>query len=226
MSNCPGGNFLLSLCVCHRHAGVFSIGINKASALTFKEKSGCPQEVYLPEELSWQTYRSGLANENHYITTFNINKRDVKNLENKILCIPIKIDISCKLIFNNNVIKQIKLKHDFGDLISKQENTDFILESVTKRQFPVHQIIIAVHSPVLGELIKNSSSKSAFVDIHDHQMELLLQFIYTGTIKDVHKIDCLGLRELADRFQLKHLSQFAQNAVKVDSHKIKNFCAT
>lgn len=214
ISICPGGNFLLSVLVCHRYSGVFSIGISDASELTFRQKSDYPSQLYLSETLSWNTYLSGHANESHYIKTYNFNKSHVETLKDKILCIPIKIDTSSKQIFNNAVIKQIKLNHDFGDLYTKQENTDFILESVTKRQFPVHQMILAVHSPVLKELLKHSSSNTAFIDINDHDMDLLLQFIYTGTIKEVYKCDCLKLLEIADRFQLKDLFLLTQYAIK------------
>lgn len=213
ISTCPGGNFLLNLCVCHRYAGIFSLGITEGSELTFREKSDS-YLLYLSEQLSWRTYMSGKANENHYIKTFSFNKSDAEALENKFLYIPVKIDISSKQIFNNNVTKQIKLKHDFGHLLTKQENTDFILESVTKRQFPIHEIMLAVHSPVLRDLMKNSSTKTACIDISDHDMEHLLQFIYTGTIKDVHKLDCLKLLEIADRFQLKDLFLLTQYAIK------------
>lgn len=213
ISVCPGGNFLLNVLVCHRYAGVFSIGISDASQLTFKEKTDYPHQLHLPETLSWHTYLSGHADESHYLRTYNLTKSHVQMLENKILCIPIKIDISCQQIFNNKVIKQIKLNHDFGDLYTKQVNTDFILESVTRRQFGVHQIIVAVHSPVLRELMKHSPSNTAFVDISDHDMELLLQFIYTGTIKEVFRCDCFKLLEIADRFQLKDLFLLTQYAI-------------
>lgn len=221
ISSCPGGNFLLSLFVCHRYPGVFSIGISAASEITFRQNGDCTQQLYLSETLNWHTYISGHANESHYIKTFNIKKSNVEALVDKVLCISLKIDISPKQIFNNNVIKQIKLKHNFGDLLTKKENTDFILESVTKRQFPIHQVMLAAHSPVLRELMKHSTSKTAFIDISDCDMELLLQFIYTGTIKNIHKIDCLKLLEIADRFQLKDLFLLTQYAIE-EQIDIKN----
>lgn len=215
LSACSEGNFLLSLFACHRSAGVFSIGISKASEFT--QKSDSLQSLYLSEILTWQTYVSAKANENHYIKTFKLNIRDMEPLENKSLCIPIKIETSCQQILNNDFIKQIKLKHDFGDIFTKQENTDFVLESNTKRQFPVHKSILAAHSPVLRELIKHSSSKTIYIDISDRDMELLLQFIYTGTIKDVLQFDCLTLMEIASKFQLKSLFLLAQHATKVNN---------
>ncbi|XP_026323967.1 uncharacterized protein LOC113233166 [Hyposmocoma kahamanoa] len=212
LSACPGGNFLLSLFTCHRSSGVFSIGISEGSEFT--QKRDCPQSLYSSETLSWQTYLSGQANENHYIKTFKFNKSKMETWENKFLCIPIKIETNCQQILNNNIVKQIKVAHDFGDVLTKEENTDFILVSITKRQFPVHQAILAVHSPVLRDLIKSSSSKTALIDLNDHDMELLLQFIYTGTIKEVHQVDCLNLLEIADKFQLKNLVLLTQHVIK------------
>lgn len=207
---CPGGYFLLSLFVCHRRAGVFSIGINELTELTFTQKSDCPQPQHLSETLSWHTFMSAQANEHHFIKALKFTKTNVESMENNFLYIPIKIETSCKQILNSEEVKQIKLRHDFGDLLNKEEDTDFILESITKRQFPVHKAILAAHSPVLKKFLQHLSSNTAIVDINDDDMELLLEFIYTGTLRNVHKLDHFKLLEIADRFQLKDLFLLAQ----------------
>lgn len=212
-SACPGGTFLLNIFVCHRNIGDIKIGISDAVQVNIRKKRD-PSQYHLSDTLTFYSFRSGRANEHHYIKTFRFDGNAIKTLENNILCIPISIDNNSKYVLNNEIVKQIKLEHDLSELLTKQEKTDFILESVNKRQFPAHQIILAAHSPVLRDLMKCSSSKTAFIDISDNDMELLLQFIYTGTIKDINKQDCLKLLEIADKFQLKDLFLLTQYAIK------------
>lgn len=109
------------------------------------------------------------------------------------------------------MVKRIKLDHDFGGLLSQQDKTDFILESASRKQYKTHKIILAAHSPVLREMIKNSTSQ--FIDSSDNDMELLLQFIYTGTIKDILTQDCMKLLEIADKFKIHNLFLLTQNAI-------------
>ncbi|XP_028161554.1 protein maternal effect lethal 26-like [Ostrinia furnacalis] len=114
---------------------------------------------------------------------------------------------------NNDVIMSIKLHHDLSGLLSKKEKTDYILTSASGKKFPAHKIILVAHSPNLRNLIKDSESDSLFIDIQDHDMDLLLQFLYTGTIKDIIKQNCINLLKIADKFQLENLFLLTQYAI-------------
>ncbi|XP_049886039.1 uncharacterized protein LOC126380569 isoform X2 [Pectinophora gossypiella] len=213
-TTCPGHNYLLNLFVCHRRAGNFSIGIANSGEMVHKKKSNDrPGHSWMPDTLTWHSYRTSKPDENYHIKTYCFSEADLKNLENNTLVIPIRIDMDTMNTLNNDVIKQIKLNHDFSDILAKAEKADFTLISASKRQFPVHRIFLAAHSSVLRDIIKNQTEdKQAFLDISDNDMELLLEFIYTGTIKDILKKDCLTLLQIADRFQLHNLfflTQFA-----------------
>lgn len=208
---CPGNNYLLNLFVCHRTTGNFSIGISNSNELTHKKKHKdiCGQST-LPETLTWYTFRSAQPNEKYYIKTFCFNETNTKALESNTLNVPITIVMNSTVI-NSDVVKRIKLDHDFGGLLTQQDKTDFVLESASRKQYKAHKIILAAHSQVLREMIKNSTSE--FIDISDNDMELLLQFIYTGTIKDILNQDWVKLLEIADRFKLNNLFLLTQNAI-------------
>lgn len=219
-SLCPGFNYLLNLFVCVRKPGNYSIGVSNSNEIFFK-KSERSRQCYLTQNLTWQFLKATQPDENIFIKTYNFNEDDLKNLQNQTFYIPISIHVNSTNTFNSEVVKRIKINHDFGDLLTKQEKTDFVLESVSRKQFHVHRIILAAHSPVLRNLIKNTSTASSFLDINDNDMELLLQFMYTGTIQDLLKQDCLKLLEIADRFQLKNLFLLTQLAL-TEQINVKN----
>ncbi|KAJ8734502.1 hypothetical protein PYW08_013752 [Mythimna loreyi] len=212
-SLCHGGNHLLNLFVSYKKTGTFSIDISNSNELTQKilPEDDVPHLI-LPETMTKYTFKSTKQNKNFFIKTFCF-----KNLEHfnqtSSLYIPVKITVNPKFELNVNVVKSIKLQHDLSGLLTKQEITDFVLESATRKKFPTHKILLAAHSPVLRNMLKNSELTSMFIDISDNDMELLLQFIYTGTIKDVMKQDCLKLLEIADKFQLVQLFTLAQHVI-------------
>lgn len=212
-SACHGDNHLLNLFVCHRKTGSFSIEVSYSNKLSRKVAlyDDVPNLI-LPETLTNYTFKSTKPNQNFFIKTFCFRQLERYNS----LCtlfIPIKITVNPKFVLNSNVVKSIKLQHDLSGLLKKQETTDFVLESATHTKFPTHKILLAAHSPVLRNMIKNTEVTSMFIDISDNDMELLLQFIYTGTIKDVMKQDCLKLLEIADKFQLKQLFTLTQHVI-------------
>lgn len=212
-SMCHGGNHLLNLFVCHRKTGSFAIDVSNSNELTQKvaPEDDVPH-LLLPKSTTKYSFRSTKPNKNFFIKTFCFKNLERFN-QSCTLFIPIKITVNPKLLLNMSVLKSIKLQHDLSELLTKQETTDFVLESASRKKFPTHKILLAAHSPVLRNMLKNSELTSMFIDISDNDMELLLQFIYTGTIKDVMKQDCLKLLEIADRFQLTQLFTLTQHVI-------------
>lgn len=212
-SVCHGGNHLLNLFVCHRKTGSFSIDVSTSNNLTQRvEPEDDVPHLLLAETMNKYTFKSTKQNKNFFIKTFCFKNLERFN-QSCTLFIPIKITVNPKFLLNVNVVKCIKLQHDLSGLLTKQETTDFVLESATHKKFPTHKILLAAHSPVLRNMLKNSELTSMFIDISDNDMELLLQFIYTGTIKDVMKQDCLKLLEIADKFQLTQLFTLTQHVI-------------
>lgn len=212
---CHGNNRLLNLFVCHRKPGNFSIQVSNSNELTQKS---IPDEdvpyLLLPNTLTTgNIFKSTKPNQNYFIKTFCFS-RDLSTFNtSSTLIIPIKINVNPKFVLDENIVKSIKLQHDLSALLTKQEKTDFVLESMTHKQFPTHKILLAAHSPVLRNMIKNAKLTSLFIDISDNDMELLLEFIYTGTIKNVMTQDCMKLLEIADRFQLRPLFMLTQHVI-------------
>ncbi|CAB3259266.1 unnamed protein product [Arctia plantaginis] len=214
-SYCHGNNHLLNLFVYHRKAGNFSVQVSDSNQLTLKKvlEDDVPH-VELPSTLTAsKIFRSTKPNQNYYLKTYCFNKELDSFNPSSTLIIPIKIVVDPKYVLNENIVNSMKLQHDLSALLTKQEKTDFTLESATHKQFPTHKILLAAHSSVLRNMIKSSKLKSLFIDISDNDMELLLEFIYTGTIKNVMKQDCLKLLEIADKFQLKPLFMLTQHTI-------------
>ena len=208
-----GGNHLLNLFVCHRKVGPFAIDVSNSNELTQKvaPEDDVPH-LLLPQTMTKFSFRSTKPNKNFYIKTYCFKHLERFN-QSCTLFIPVKITVNPKFVLNSCVVKSIKLQHDLSDLLRKQETTDFVIESATHKKFPTHKILLAAHSPVLRNMLKNAELSSMFIDISDYDVELLLQFIYTGTIKDVMQQDCLKLLEIADKFQLTQLFTLTQHVI-------------
>ncbi|CAH0747708.1 unnamed protein product [Diatraea saccharalis] len=215
-SVCPGYNYLLNLFVCHRKIGNFSVGVSDSNEIKVKNQhADISGWTMLPDSLTWFTYKSTMPNENYHIKTYCFTERDMKYFNDTIVLIPISIIPNSSPSLNSDIIKSIKLQYSLNGILSKQENTDFILESASKNKFSTHRIILAAHSPVLRSLIKDLKTTSLSIDISDSDMNLLLEFLYTGTVNDILKQDCVSLLRIADKFQLTNLFLIAEYATEL-----------
>ncbi|XP_075989418.1 BTB and MATH domain-containing protein 40-like [Anticarsia gemmatalis] len=215
VSLCHGKNRLVNLFVCHRNIGAFSIQVPMSGNVTQKT---VPEHdvpiLLLPSDFcSPLVFKSTKPNQNFFIKSFSINCDLTQFHSASTMVIPVKIEMNPKFILDDYIVKSIKLQHDLSSLLTKQEKTDFFLESSTNKKFPTHKILLAAHSPVLRNMIKDSKLTSLFIDLNDSDMELLIEFIYTGTIKDVMNQDCLKLLEIADKFKLKPLFMLIQHVI-------------
>ncbi|KAJ0180913.1 hypothetical protein K1T71_002998 [Dendrolimus kikuchii] len=208
-SSCPKQIYLLSLFFRCKSPRNFSIGISDSVNINMVD--GSNKIMTLSENLKWYSFRSVDSYENHYFKTFCFSKKDTKDLHSLSLFIPICIRSETGLNLSPDILRSIKLQHDLGALISKQEKPDFILTSASGTQFPAHKIILAAHSSVLKSLIKEDSN-SLLIDINDTTMDMLLQFLYTGTIKDVSK-QGRQLLEIAKKFKVHALFLLAQQII-------------
>lgn len=215
-SYCHGVNYLLNLFFCQRKAGSYAIQVSDSNEVLNKPMNDENiTHLMLPKVFSrTYTFKSVKPDQHHYIKTFCIDRDMSKYGPVCTLVIPIIITVNPVSLLNENIMKYIKLQHDLSGLLTKQEKTDFVLESVTHKQFPTHKILLAAHSPVLRDMIKNAKLKSLFIDISDNDVELLIEFIYTGTIKNIMQHHCSKLLEIADKFQLKALFLLTQYVVR------------
>ncbi|XP_038209189.1 uncharacterized protein LOC119830301 [Zerene cesonia] len=210
-SVCPGDNFLLNLFVCQRNVGFFSLGISRSN--TLKSEVKCDNYLFLTEELTWKTFKSSKCDDTQYIKTFVFNKSDIEQLKKKILIIPIKIDICSSFTLNNEIVERIQARHNIGSVL-KKENTDFILETASHKQYDAHKIVLCTHSTVLKDMIKKTNTNTMFFDITDQEMELLIEYLYTGNINEINKYDKVMLLKLVQKFELKKLFTLVEQAIR------------
>lgn len=209
-SSCPKQLYLLNFFLKCKLPRNFSIGISDDMNVTVPEDAS--KFMTLSENLKWYSFRCVDSNENHYVKTFCFSKENAKELTNNlILFIPICIKTETVLTLNRDILRSIKLQHDLGSLISKQEKPDFVLSTTSGTKFPVHKIVLTAHSSVLKNLMKEDS-KSLFIDIDDTDMNMLLQFLYTGSIKDVTNKG-KQLLGIAMRFKVHALFLLAQHII-------------
>ncbi|KAG6462486.1 hypothetical protein O3G_MSEX013289 [Manduca sexta] len=200
-SMCPKSFLLLNLFVCHRKTGSFSVGISNSNQFTMTDNI-----CTLPNNLTWYNFRSAQNDETHYIKTFHFPMENFKTdveVDTTTIVIPLNIRVEPPFSLNSDVLKTIKLEHNESNCFIQQEKTDFIIKSDSGKEYPVHKILVASHSSVLRQLMKDKIMLC--LDINDNTVELLLQYIYTGTIKNIGDQNVLDLLETVHKFQLKPL---------------------
>ncbi|XP_013166552.1 PREDICTED: uncharacterized protein LOC106117028 [Papilio xuthus] len=213
-SLCPGYQYLLNVFVCHRKPGIISVGITKSNKLTYKVNIGTVTNNVLSGSLSWQTLRAVESDEINYIKTFCFTEMDTVRMKYETLIIYLSIECEPKCLVSDNVINRVKLNHDFGELLSNESSKDFELKTPSGKVYKIHKLVLIAQSPVLRKTLKNLNEKSLLLDICDDDLELLLQFFYTGTINNVSEENCIQLLEMAGRFELRSLFLFMQDVVK------------
>lgn len=184
-------NYLLNLFVCHRKIGNVTIAVNL---------NGVTQK---------QILKSLRPNEHYHLKTFLLREEDLQLLGDQNLYISVSIDNQTNQLIDSEIIKKMKLQQNLSEVILKQEETDFILESVSKKKFPTHKIVVGAHSPVLRAIIE-SGKTSASLDLSDETMELFLEFLYKGTIRSIKERDCIQLQDVADKLKMENLFLLTQ----------------
>ncbi|XP_050356460.1 uncharacterized protein LOC126777492 [Nymphalis io] len=233
---CPGGNYLLNIFVCHRNTGTFKINISDIeTCIQMKDVTSFSKYLLLPNKMTSKTFRSSQIDKNHYIKSFCFSKEVVDNLH-KTLSIPIEIELKPKCPVDKEILRKIKFRHCSSGMFQRQENTDFILESKSGNKYDVHKVLLATHSNVLRDIIKNSESNSTVVDMNDDEIEVLLEYLYSITDKSILDETLFKLQDVANRYKLGNLIPLMQyelfqkltvkNAIDIfvltDKYKLEN----
>ncbi|XP_052739272.1 uncharacterized protein LOC112051117 [Bicyclus anynana] len=212
----PHGNCLLNIFFCDRQGRSVSIGISDANTITKKTiycNDTVSTQVRLSSTLCWKTFKSNEREESHLLKTYCFSKENVRSLDKQILCIPIEIKINEASVVDRGTMLRIKKNHDLSDLFKRGEYTDYTLESSSGMKYEVHKLLLATHSSVLRNMLKNSNADSLRLNIDDKGMEQFLEYIYTGSVKDILDHNWSQLIELADQFKLDKLFKEAENAI-------------
>ncbi|CAK1599353.1 unnamed protein product [Parnassius mnemosyne] len=212
-----GNIFLLELFICSRQEGSFNVALSSSSELIFDRKSDI---VYLDTTLKdYQLEKeSNLAF--NYVTTYNFTDLDVDLLKDKKLYIAVSFRSPPKIDLDQNIIDFVKCNHDFGALLEDPIDADFTIESSEGDKFQVHKVILASQSEVFKAMLKEETAESQnnyvkLIDVCTEDLQCLIEFIYTGTVKELENRNCFNLLILSDKYNLKGLKDLAQYALSL-----------
>lgn len=199
---CAGTNHLLNLFVCHRKTGNIEISVPK------KYKLSHPMPLIIETEMSTYNFYSANTDEHHYIKTYCFSEKDFE--ESKTMKIskhflPIFLKSGIERTLDPDLVQKIKLEHDLGALIQKEE-PDFSLISTSGMQYNCHRVVLMAH---LKEQLQDPGLQSLSLDVSDEEMDVLLDFMYTGSVRELAKWDRAKLVRLAEKFALVGLRSLA-----------------
>lgn len=172
--------------------------------------------AYLPKELNEFNFKDVPAKKLTYLITYNFPLIDVEQLNGKKLYIHVKLRSSYNI--HSDLITQAQSAHDLGQLLDDPVCSDFTIESSDGHKFQVHKLILATQSMVFNAMLKEDTAESLnnhvkLVDVNKKDLQSLLEFVYTGTVRDIANCNFVNLLILADRYYLKGLYVLAEYAL-------------
>lgn len=97
-------------------------------------------------------------------------------------------------LYCNNALNFTELRNSFCDVAIK----------VSGKQFHLHRVLFAAHSPYFNALFSNSSFKESEIQIDVHMFEKIVDYIYTGKCV-VDAVDVCNLLKCAHMYQVRGL---------------------
>lgn len=214
-----GEIYLLHLFVIRKYDRVANIAVSCSNEITLDRRN--PQAAYLTKclkefEFQKEETPDGNTESFDYVTTYSFTDLDIEFLKERRLYILVEFPISEGLSFS--IVNDVKFRHDCGSLLADPYESDFCIESTDGKKFNIHKLIISAHSEVFTAMLKDDTAESQnnyvkLVDVNSDDLRCMLEFIYTGTVKDLDNVDFVNVLMLADRFNLKGLSELAQYAL-------------
>lgn len=156
-------------------------------------------------DLEERSFRTTQENEQVYLKTYEFKYGDkITNCDQK-LALPIGIKNTAPIRQWNYSFRQL--------LDTRLESADFVIISNTNVKHRIHSIALEEHSPkVLKKQVRRAlddSQTSLFLDINDHEILALTEFIYTNKI--VHSnFDFMDILKLVPKFGLKKLHDWVE----------------
>ncbi|VVC92421.1 uncharacterized protein LOC126980136 [Leptidea sinapis] len=151
----------------------------------------------------------------HYLTTYSFSKIDVELLKHKNLYIPISF-----IDEDLNILKSVDKQFlDFSTLLEDPVGADFTIESEDGAKFAVHKLLLITQSDVFRAMLKEDTAESKnnyvkLIDVDKEDLKFLLEFIYSGSFKDLKDISFFNMLILADRFNLQGLKELSEHALE------------
>ncbi|PZC79589.1 protein maternal effect lethal 26-like [Helicoverpa zea] len=209
-----GNTFLLHLFICNHGVSSFSVALSCGNKFKVDKKSST---VYLQQYLTEFQFKQLSELSHTYLTTYSFSDLDIECLKNRKLFIAVSFPFTDAEGVSLEVIDNIKLNHDCSALFTDPIGSDFVIESADGAKFNIHKVILAAHSEVFKAMLKGETAESQnsyvkLIDVSGEDLRYMLEYIYTGTVKDIENTNFASLLMLADRYNLKglwELSEFA-----------------
>ncbi|KOB69794.1 Roadkill [Operophtera brumata] len=198
------------ICLLHVFAGnhvegIHSVGLG--SDIVFNDKD---PTVRITGDIETFEFNCKVAHNQSYITTYSFKNADVEDfMKDKKLYIAVRLAEREKRQDNrlNEGTDMVKLLHDNVALLMEPLGSDFIIESELGEEFPVHRSVLSLQSEVFKAMLKEDMAESKtgrvkLVDVDTEDLKIMIEFMYTNTIKQIDDINIPKVIMLADRFNL------------------------
>lgn len=210
-----GNIFLLHLFICNHDVSSFNVAVSCGNKLKVDKKN---KIVFLQQYQKEFQFKKMPELSHSYLTTYNFSELDIEILKGRKLYISVSLPFDKKEGVSLDVINNIKINHDCSALLSDPIGSDFTIESADGAKFQIHKVILAAHSEVFKAMLKEETAESQnsyvkLVDVNEEDLRCMLEYIYTGTVKDVENINFGTLLMLADRYNLRGLWELSQYAL-------------
>lgn len=207
-----GKLYFLHLFVTSHQEATFTIAVSSSNDLIFDEKN---LAAFLPVSLKELDFKKTKEHCPSYITTFSFSNFDVDFLEHKSLYIAVKFLKESTKRVHQNIIDDIKYNHDLSALLTDSCCSDFTMESAEGERFNVHRVVLVAHSEVFKAMLKQDTAESQnsyvkLVDVATDELKFVLEFMYSGTIKNFDNCNVYNLLTLADQYNISGLRILSQ----------------
>ncbi|KAI5631465.1 BTB/POZ domain-containing protein [Phthorimaea operculella] len=210
-----GNIFLMHIFVNNRQEGDFTVSLSYNNDFKLDKKKCI---AYLPTHLKDILVKTCGEMTQNYLTTYSFTEVDLECLKDMKLYIAVSFAAMQEKGVKKEIIEKVKLEHDFSALMEEPICSDFVIESADGEKFNVHKVLLSAHSEVFKAMLKEDTAESLnnyvkLPDVATEDLKGLLEFIYTGTIKDLENANFFNLLMLADQYNLDGLRELSQYAI-------------
>lgn len=184
----------------------FTVAVSARNNFKLDNKNSAAFLPVILEEFHFNMAKEHCPN---YVTTFSFSNLDLYFFGQKSLYIAVKFPRSISERVDHT-IDNIKYNHDFSSLLTDPIFSDFIIESSEGDKFNVHRAILGAQSDVFKAMLREDTAESQngfvkLVDVSSDDLKFALEFIYTGTIKNIDNCNASNLLAVADQYNIRGL---------------------
>lgn len=186
-SVCHGGNSLLSLFVIARTDKRFSLNLPKNGHDLTNQMNFFAKWSEITGPTKKYHFATSRKDELFFVKTYRFTKEELLMLKEYPLLLPCAIKVTDSYRVHPDILIQLKLQYtDQANtaLYRARHEGDFVIESRSRTKFPVHLVVAAAHSSILREAIR-SNNKSYSIDLPDEEVEILIEYLYKGSIENM-----------------------------------------